>query len=49
MVMKKLVMAYGGIQSIPTAFVVDKKGNVVDRHIGLVSKDTYVNKIKEST
>jgi len=44
---EKVVMAYGGIQSIPTAFVVDKKGNVVDRHIGLVSKDTYVNKIKE--
>ncbi len=44
---EKVVMAYGGIQSIPTAFVIDKKGNVVDRHIGLVSKDTYVNKIKE--
>jgi cytochrome c biogenesis protein CcmG/thiol:disulfide interchange protein DsbE len=44
---EKVIMAYGGIQSIPTAFVVDKKGNVVDRHIGLVSKDTYVNKIKE--
>ena len=44
---EKVVMDYGGIQSIPTAFVIDKKGNVVDRHIGLVSKDTYVNKIKE--
>ena len=44
---EKVVMAYGGIQSIPTAFIIDKKGNVVDRHIGLVSKDTYVNKIKE--
>jgi peroxiredoxin len=44
---EKVVMAYGGIQSIPTAFVIDKNGNVVDRHIGLVSKDTYVTKIKE--
>ena len=44
---EKVVNDYGGIEGIPTAFVVDKKGNVVDRHIGLVSKDTYVNKIKE--
>jgi cytochrome c biogenesis protein CcmG/thiol:disulfide interchange protein DsbE len=42
-----VVVAYGGIQSIPTAFVVDKNGNVVDMHVGLVSKDTYVNKIKD--
>ena len=44
---EKVVTAYGGIQSIPTAFVIDKKGNVVDRHIGLVSKEIYMNKIKE--
>ena len=44
---EKVVSAYGGIQSIPTAFVIDKKGNVVDRHIGLVSKEVYTNKIKE--
>jgi thiol-disulfide isomerase/thioredoxin len=44
---EKVVSAYGGIEGIPTAFVVDKKGNVVDKHVGLVPKDTYVNKIKE--
>lgn len=44
---EKIVNAYGGIQGIPTAFVVDKKGNIVDKHVGLVPKDTYVNKIKE--
>jgi cytochrome c biogenesis protein CcmG/thiol:disulfide interchange protein DsbE len=43
----KVVAAYGGIEGIPTAFIVDKKGNIVDKHVGLVSKDTYVNKIKE--
>jgi cytochrome c biogenesis protein CcmG/thiol:disulfide interchange protein DsbE len=43
----KVVAAYGGIEGIPTAFVVDKKGNIVDKHVGLVPKDTYVNKIKE--
>lgn len=44
---ENVVNAYGGIRSIPTAFVIDKKGNIVDKHIGLVPKDTYVNKIKE--
>jgi thiol-disulfide isomerase/thioredoxin len=43
----KVVAAYGGIEGIPTAFIVDKKGNIVDKHVGLVPKDTYVNKIKE--
>ena len=43
----KVVADYGGIQGIPTAFVVDKNGNVVDKHIGLVPKDTYVEKIKK--
>lgn len=44
---QKVVDDYGGIQGIPTAFIVDKKGNVADMHVGLVPKDTYVNKIKE--
>ncbi len=35
---EKVVAAYGGIEGIPTAFVVDKKGNVVDKHVGLVPK-----------
>jgi cytochrome c biogenesis protein CcmG/thiol:disulfide interchange protein DsbE len=44
---EKVVTDYGGIEGIPTAFVVDKKGNIVDKHVGLVPKDTYVSKIKE--
>jgi cytochrome c biogenesis protein CcmG, thiol:disulfide interchange protein DsbE len=44
---EKVVTAYGGIDGIPTAFVVDKKGNVVDKHVGLVDKKVYINKIKE--
>ena len=43
----KITIDYGGIRSIPTSFVVDKKGNVVDSHIGLVDKDVFVSKIKE--
>ncbi|MCZ7610159.1 MAG: TlpA family protein disulfide reductase [Ignavibacterium sp.] len=44
---EKTVTAYGGIQAIPTSFVIDKKGNIVDQHVGLVDKSVYVNKIKE--
>lgn len=44
---EKIVTAYGGIQAIPTAFVIDKKGNIIDQHVGLVDKSIYVNKIKE--
>lgn len=44
---EKVVAAYGGIEGIPTAFIVDKEGNVVDQHVGLVPIETYVNKIKE--
>ena len=43
----KVVTDYGGIQSIPTAFAIDKNGNIADSHVGLTDKDTYVNKIKE--
>ena len=44
---EKVIAAYGGIEGIPTAFIIDKKGNVVDKHVGLVDKNIYVNKIKE--
>lgn len=43
----KITIDYGGIRSIPTSFVIDKKGNVVDSHIGLVDKNVFVSKIKE--
>lgn len=43
---EKVVVDYGYIQSIPTTFIVDTKGNVVDVFIGLVPKSTYVTKIK---
>lgn len=43
----EVVQKYGGIESIPTSFVIDKKGNIVDRHIGLVPKEEYIKQIKE--
>lgn len=37
---------YGGVSGIPTSFLVDKKGNIVDKHVGLVPKEIFVNEIK---
>ena len=37
---------FGGIQAIPTSFIIDKKGNIVDKHVGLVDKSVYTDKIK---
>lgn len=43
---EKVVKDYGGINAIPTSFVVDQKGNIVDKHVGLVPKSVYTDKIK---
>lgn len=39
---------YGNINSIPTSFVVDKKGVIVSKHVGLVAKSEYVKDIKKA-
>ncbi len=44
---QQVVTDYGDIRSIPTSFVIDQSGNIVDTHIGLVQKSTYTNKIKQ--
>jgi peroxiredoxin len=43
----KVVDDFGGIEGIPTSFVIDRKGNIVDSHVGLVDKDTYEQVIKK--
>jgi len=40
-----VVMNYGNIQAIPTSFVIDKKGFIVDQNVGLVPKAKFVDKI----
>jgi cytochrome c biogenesis protein CcmG/thiol:disulfide interchange protein DsbE len=34
----KLAEAYGGMRFIPTSFLVDKQGNIVKKHMGLLQK-----------
>lgn len=43
----KVVEDYGGIQSIPTSFIIDQQGNFVNRHVGLYPKYIYEEEIKE--
>jgi len=38
--------AYGGIDAIPTTFFVDRKGHVLMRHVGYMSKDEFEQTIK---
>ena len=37
---------WGGIQAIPTTFIIDKEGNVVDSHVGMMSKAQLLSKLK---
>jgi len=37
--------AYGNIQAIPTSFIIDQEGNIINKHIGLVPKSTLTEEI----
>jgi peroxiredoxin len=42
-----MAQLYGGLDSLPTSFVIDKEGRVAfPPHIGLVSKNEYINEIQ---
>jgi peroxiredoxin len=38
---------YGGIESLPTTFVIDREGRIASVHTGLVSKSTYAKEIEK--
>lgn len=38
---------YGGVESLPTTFVLDRDGRIAKTHVGLVSKSEYENDIQE--
>jgi peroxiredoxin len=37
----KLAEAYGGIDAIPTTFIVDRKGKIIGKHVGYMSKADF--------
>ena len=38
-------LLYGGIESLPTTFIIDREGRIAGTHVGLVSKNTYGKEI----
>jgi peroxiredoxin len=42
-----LANLYGGVESLPTTFILDRDGNIARTHVGLVSKSEYENDIQE--
>jgi thiol-disulfide isomerase/thioredoxin len=48
----EVTQQYGGVEAIPTSFVINKNGEIVDRHVGLVPKSEYsdlINKLLNKT
>lgn len=39
--------AFGGIRSIPTSFLIDKEGRVVEKYERLVSKESYIKSLNK--
>ena len=44
---EQTAMKYGGVESLPTSYMIDREGRVAAVHIGLVSKGDYVKDIEE--
>ncbi|TYB31941.1 MAG: TlpA family protein disulfide reductase [Candidatus Mcinerneyibacterium aminivorans] len=44
---KEVAQAFGGIQGIPTTFIVDRDGNVVFKQVGLASEKKFEQQIKK--
>lgn len=42
-----IAQLYGGVDSLPTTFVIDREGRIAAVHIGLVSKSSYERDINE--
>lgn len=43
----QVIETFGGVDAIPTFFIVDKNGKVVEKYVGLTDKSTVKNRILE--
>lgn len=43
---EKMEQSFGGIEAIPTTFIIDRAGRVVKTHFGFASKDEFEREIK---
>jgi len=46
--MKKISTAYGGIQSIPTTFIIDRQGNVIQKIVGGQTKAQFMTALQRA-
>ena len=37
---------YGGVDALPTSFLIDREGKIASTHVGLVSRRDYENDIQ---
>ena len=44
---RKVIIDYGGIESIPTTFIIDKKGKIRHKYVGYRGKKLFEARIKE--
>ena len=42
-----LAQKYGGVESMPTTFIIDRQGRITSMHVGLVSKKDYSDEIEK--
>jgi peroxiredoxin len=42
---EELSQLYGGVDSLPTTFIIDREGRIASKHEGLVGKNEYLNEI----
>jgi peroxiredoxin len=45
---KEIAKSYGSIQAIPTTFIIDRQGSVVQRIVGSQSKEAFVAAIQKA-
>jgi len=43
---ESVTQLYGGVDSLPTSFIIDREGRIASIHVGLVSKSRYENEIQ---
>ena len=41
-----MATAYGGVDALPTTFIINQDGKILTSHVGLVNRDDYVNEIQ---
>ncbi len=42
----RIAKTFGGIEAIPTTFVIDRTGKIVGKHVGYEGRETFEKEIK---